>query len=331
MVISKSLPVIMAAFILVPSCARMELKREMKRFMASEIVLPAEMEKSQGGAIVPVHREELSGPKMVVFIDSTECTSCRLSKLMVYDSVERLSEESGNFRLVVLISAKKGEEAKIRDLLSHSEIPFPVYLDSGREFRGHNPSVPDDSRFHSFFLDGSGRPILIGDPSGSASMMSLLKKRASVEVSEITEMSADGVFALRKYCLDAARIGVPEVGEALERAGVGAVPSGLGVFVPPAVCGECLSQEVETLKSLDMEGLLVVAPESRADALRQEFAEMSGVEVLPYPEASVSGCDVVSFDGVIYFRSSDSQVNGVYLSSREAPEASEVFVARCKG
>lgn len=115
MVISKSLPVIMAAFILVPSCARMELKREMKRFMASEIVLPAEMEKSQGGAIVPVHREELSGPKMVVFIDSTECTSCRLSKLMVYDSVERLSEESGNFRLVVLISAKKGEEAKVRN------------------------------------------------------------------------------------------------------------------------------------------------------------------------------------------------------------------------
>lgn len=90
MVISKSLPVIMAAFILVPSCARLELKREMKRFRASEIVLPAEMEKSQGGAIVPVHREELSGPKMVVFIDSTECTSCRLSKLMVYDSVERL-------------------------------------------------------------------------------------------------------------------------------------------------------------------------------------------------------------------------------------------------
>ena len=85
------------------------------------------------------------------------------------------------------------------------------------------------------------------------------------------------------------------------------------------------------MKSLDMEGLLVVAPESRADALRQEFAEMSGVEVLPYPEASVAGFDAASYDGVIYFRGSDSQVKGVYLSSREAPEASEVFVARCKG
>lgn len=133
---------------------------------------------------------------------------------------------------------------------------------------------------------------------------------------------------MRKYCLDAARIGVPEVGEALERAGVGAVPSGLGVFVPPAVCGECLSQEVETLKSLEPTSLFVVAPESRADALRQEFAEMPGVEVLPYPEASVAGFDAASYDGVIYFRSSDSQVSGVYLSSSEAPEASEVFVGK---
>ena len=56
----------MTALILLPSCARQELKREMKRFMASEIVLPAEMEKSQGGTFVPVRRDELSGPKMVV-------------------------------------------------------------------------------------------------------------------------------------------------------------------------------------------------------------------------------------------------------------------------
>ena len=320
----------MTALILLPSCARQELKREMKRFMASEIVLPAEMEKSQGGTFVPVRREELSGPKMIVFIDSTECSSCRLSKLMVYDSVERLSREGGNFRFVVLISAKKSESAKVRDLLLHSEISFPVYLDTEHDFRRLNPSIPDDVRFHSFFLDGSGHPVFIGNPAGSARMMSLLEKRASMEEPETVAEAGGEIFVLRKYCLDVARIGAPEAEEVLAHAGTGSAVSGLVVFVPPYVCGECLSQEVEVLKSLRPGHFLVLAPESRADALCREFSEMSAVEVLSYPESSVVGCDAASFDGVIYFLVSDSHVKDVYLANREAPEASEVFVSRCE-
>lgn len=238
-----ALSTMMAALILLPSCARLELKREMKRFMASEIELP-------------------------------------------------------------------------------------VYLDTEHDFRRLNPSIPDDVRFHSFFLDESGHPILIGDPSGSARMMSLLEKRASMEVPETSDMSVDGVFALRKYCLDVAGIGVLEVGEAMERAGISLVGSGLGVFIPPYVCGECLSQEVEILRSLEPASLFVVAPESRADAFCKEFSGMPEVEVLSYPEASMSGCDAASFDGVIYFRVSDSHVKEVYLSNREAPEATEVFIKK---
>lgn len=328
-IISLILAVI-AALLILPSCARQELKREMKHFMASEIVLPEVMEKSQDGKFVPVLREELPGPKMIVFIDSTECSSCRLSKLMVYDSVERLSEESGSFRFVVLLSTKKSEAAKVRDLLLHSEIRFPVYLDTEHDFRRLNPSIPDDVRFHSFFLDGSGHPVFIGNPSGSARMMLLLEKKASMVDPEIASEAGYGVFVLRKYCLDAARIGVPEVGEVLGRIGVGPVVSGLGVFVPPYVCSDCLSKDVETLKSAEPGRFFVLAPESRAGVLRQEFSGMPEVEVRSYTESSVTGCDAVSFDGVIYFRVLGSQVKDVYLSNLEAPEASEVFIARCK-
>ena len=151
-----------------------------------------------------------------------------------------------------------------------------------------------------------------------------------MEVPETSGMSVVGVFALRKYCLDVARIGVREVEEALERAGISLVGSGLGVLVPPYVCGECFSKEVGILKSMDIEDLLVVAPESRADDLSREFASVPHLAVREYANSVVSGLPAASYDGVIYFRVSDSQVNGVYLSNSEAPEASEVFVARCK-
>lgn len=318
----------LVAIAFLPSCARIELKREMRRFMASEIVLPERMEKSQGGTFAPVFREELAGPKMVVFIDSTECTSCRLSKLIGYEEVEKLSESTGNFSLVIVISTKRSEESKVRDFLLCSDIPFPVYLDTEHEFRGLNPSISDDVRFHSFFLDGSGHPLFIGNPAGSSRMMALLETKVSNFGTKDAGSKDGGVFALRKYCMDAVRIGVPEMAEALSRAGIGLVGSGTGVFVPPYVCRECLSQEVEVVKSLEMENLIVVVPEFRRDSLQRQFSGIDAADVRSYPESSVAGSEASSYEGIIYFRVTNSRISDIYLSSSEAPEATEAFLEK---
>jgi len=148
-------------------CESVRLRRDIQRIMDSRIVLPQEVSVAQSGEVYPMPDSVRSKPKMIVYVDSTECTMCRISKFEVcYGSLYAQSKETGVFELVLLIRSGEVEGMPIARVVSDFEFGIPVYVDERNSFLKDNSTIPpSDSRLHSLFVDGEGKPVLVGDPA----------------------------------------------------------------------------------------------------------------------------------------------------------------------
>ena len=90
-------------------------------------------------------------PTFIVYIDSAECQSCRISKLMKYSDL--YNDDKGKVNVVVLFSPSKGNLDHLQSVLSRYNYPFPVYIDPNNTFLKTNPFIPEDRRFRSFMID----------------------------------------------------------------------------------------------------------------------------------------------------------------------------------
>jgi len=149
--------------------------------MESRIVLPQEVSVAQGGEVHPMPDSVRHKPKMIVYVDSTECTMCRISRFeQKYDSLYRFSDENGRFSLVLLVCSGEIEGMPVSRVIADFEFGIPVYVDERNSFLKDNPSVPlSDKRLHSLFVDGEGKPVFVGDPSGNDRIRKLLDKYLS--------------------------------------------------------------------------------------------------------------------------------------------------------
>lgn len=313
--------------LLLTSCESIRMRSMMKSLQSTEIVLPETLTKFDDGSFRRMPSSGLSGPKMVIFIDSTNCSTCRLSKLVRYLPLEEKSAGGQRFRLVVLLSMKKGESSTLKDWMKNTEMPVPVYIDDGNEFRDLNPSIPEDVRFHSFFLDGNGKPLMIGDPSGSVKLMSMLDGLldAGTQASDKAEVDIFR-FYLKKACMDAAQIGVPQLRGVMADEGIDTHTwkDVSGLFVPSNVCRECLSGTAAAVAGIpDLKDLIIVAPDSLALTVKSLFPEAG--DVLTYESKRAEGSDIENFEGAICFHIGEGIVDDVYLSNNEVPEATEAF------
>ncbi len=67
---------------------------------------------------------------------------------------------------MLLIRSDEVEGMPIARVISDFEFGIPVYVDERNSFLEDNPSVPASNlRLHSLFVDGEGKPVLIGDPA----------------------------------------------------------------------------------------------------------------------------------------------------------------------
>lgn len=112
-----------------------------------------------------------SVPKFIVYIDSSECTTCRISHIEMYHELFHISEENGSFEMMLLLSNVELSGIPVIRYLSDLEIEHPVYVDVNNEFLRLNPVIPEDRRMHAFLTDESGHPLCVGDPVGSEKML----------------------------------------------------------------------------------------------------------------------------------------------------------------
>ena len=114
--------------------------------------------------------------KLIVYIDSSECTLCRIAHLGEYQIIFNLANQNKGFDVMLLLSNQELGPIPLTRYLADFELPYPVYVDTEKMFILKNQFIPKDNRLHSFFLDESGRPQFVGDPSSSSYMLKAFKQ-----------------------------------------------------------------------------------------------------------------------------------------------------------
>ena len=97
----KALPIILFLSIAAASlsgCRDAETRRALRRMMGSTVVLPEKVTCVQNGEVFPMPEELRSCPKLIVFVDSTECSKCRIDNFIRYESLFELSRTTGSLR-----------------------------------------------------------------------------------------------------------------------------------------------------------------------------------------------------------------------------------------
>ena len=145
-----------------PSCKQPEIYRELRQMMSKEIVIPASLKKVQADTVFTCPLDARA--KCILYMDSTECSSCKISHLPRYGDMYALSMRDPSFDFLVVISPKSEERDRVLRQLQLTMV-FPVYLDEGSHFLSLNPDIPRDNRFYCFLTDADGKVIFVGDPT----------------------------------------------------------------------------------------------------------------------------------------------------------------------
>ena len=152
-------------------CRNIKLKWQLRELMNSSVTLPKNVTRVYGGCVSSMPDSILYKKRFIVFVDSTECSKCRISQFVRYSDLFRLSTETQAFAPILLLSTSNTEQQEIIEHLLQIELPFPVYLDIDHTFAHDNPRLMVDQRFHSVVTDEGGRVLMVGDLAQSERLM----------------------------------------------------------------------------------------------------------------------------------------------------------------
>jgi len=168
----------LALALLIAGCSGSSEEKRNKRLFSKELVFPSSLEIVEG---TQKDHQELSTsvPRLLVYIDSTECSSCRIDHLHMYS--EYMSTYP-DLEIFVIIWPNAETEANVANDIAHRKLPFDVFIDRDGSFLDANPHIPRQGRNnHSFLLGSDGKPIIAGDPlSGPGRARLLLNTLYSV-------------------------------------------------------------------------------------------------------------------------------------------------------
>lgn len=116
--------------------------------------------------------------KLIIYYDSTVCTSCKLSKLWNWEKVICYAKEKDfQFQPYFIICPPKEKIGEILAALEKYPFEWPIYLDYNRIFYNSNPNLPEEPFFHTFLLGTANKVCLIGDPLLSDDLWTLYQKK----------------------------------------------------------------------------------------------------------------------------------------------------------
>lgn len=155
---------LLALIVLLLACSSCDSLRT-RRMSKCVVTFPDSLEFIHDGMVGVRHWEEVAPTyRQVIFVDSLECSFCRIQKTLRYKDLFDESINDGKFDLVVILTPKKEDVETLRDFLLAHDFDLPYYLDTDGQFIALNPCIPKDTRFHIFLLDPSGVPVFVGDP-----------------------------------------------------------------------------------------------------------------------------------------------------------------------
>lgn len=165
--------IVISLLMILGSCSdQFKIKRTMSEFVKSNIVLPDDLECIYKDDVYQLNADTLKPLKYIVYYDSLECNSCKISGVTQFKPLWEMADSS-NFSVIFIFSPQKKDIEFIRMNLLIANLNIPVFLDANKSFAKINFCIPKDFRFKSFLINDEGNPIYIGNPLSSTSLWTL--------------------------------------------------------------------------------------------------------------------------------------------------------------
>ncbi|MFV0420303.1 MAG: DUF1573 domain-containing protein [Dysgonomonas sp.] len=179
---------LMLVFLGMISCKKDDKKAEAEKIVAEwigkEIILPADIRCTYLGrdTICP---DSKTPYKVLVYTDSTGCTSCKL-QLYKWNTFiqEAESEMAGKVSFHFYFQPK--DEKELKFLLRRDNFSQAVYIDNESKLNAAN-EISDNMNYQCFLLDKDNKVILIGNPTLNPKIWDLYKQ--SITGEENTEQN----------------------------------------------------------------------------------------------------------------------------------------------
>lgn len=113
--------------------------------------------------------------KLIIFVDSTSCSSCFLGKLIEYFEIND-TLTSKHSQLAVVLNPRDSQRNDVILRLRNERFPFWCIVDQNGDFLRNNQFIPDNQLLHTFTLDEEDKIILIGDPTRNSKIRELFLK-----------------------------------------------------------------------------------------------------------------------------------------------------------
>ena len=112
--------------------------------------------------------------KLVVYSDSTMCTSCGIKKLHTWDNqFQKMREYQGRLKVYFIFSPSMEEKRNLQIMVKNYLSDTPIYIDTANVFLRSNPHIPAFPEMHTFLLDEKDSVILVGSPLKNLKMEAL--------------------------------------------------------------------------------------------------------------------------------------------------------------
>lgn len=113
--------------------------------------------------------------RFLLYIDSTECTECRLTHLTEYLTLDSLLRAKSG-QMLVIVTPKTHDTVTAKNFVDECDF-IPCILDTEGLFSKANAYLPTNHAFHSFFINKRNEVVLVGDPTRNRNVGDLFRKR----------------------------------------------------------------------------------------------------------------------------------------------------------
>ena len=177
------LMILMMFTLLLSSCEKAQKKREIRRIVTEwsgkDMLLPEGVPCCLSGRDTTsafCERAFHTPFKVLLYVDSTGCTDCRLKLHLWKDLIEEAdSLFPGQLSFLFYFQPKASEPKVIHYLLRRNRFDYPVFVDVYDRLDEMN-NLSQDLNFQCFLLDRHNRVVLIGDPVLNPQMWVLYKR-----------------------------------------------------------------------------------------------------------------------------------------------------------
>jgi hypothetical protein len=161
-----------------------EVEEFVNEWLGREIFFPSNFQcniKGKDTSSTPCEELLQKEFKVLIYIDSTGCSDCRLRLFYWKKIIEESDTLFGN-RLGFMFFIQPKNIKELSFLLRKDDYALPVFIDTNNEINKIN-QFPEQQEYQAFLLNKNNRVLIVGNPVNNVNVWKLIKE----QITELTK------------------------------------------------------------------------------------------------------------------------------------------------